>query len=189
MAHPFFTIGHSTRPVSDFVDLLKGEQIELVADVRTVPRSRTNPQYNCDVLPETLAQFAIGYEHVAALGGLRPKAQEGAPTKCVLAKSKLSQLCRFRAEPPLPIRPRPAARPGTGTAVRDHVRGGSVVAVPPADHRGLLDRRGGERLPHSWCGSRRAGAHDRGRATARRRFAGLWRVASTARRAYFFGNG
>jgi uncharacterized protein (DUF488 family) len=80
MAHPFFTIGHSTRPVSDFVDLLKGEQIELVADVRTVPRSRTNPQYNCDVLPETLAQFAIGYEHMAALGGLRPKAQEVAPT-------------------------------------------------------------------------------------------------------------
>jgi len=80
MAPPFFTIGHSTRPVSDFVDLLKGEQIELVADVRTVPRSRTNPQYNCDVLPETLAQFAIGYEHMAALGGLRPKAQEVAPT-------------------------------------------------------------------------------------------------------------
>jgi uncharacterized protein (DUF488 family) len=80
MAHPFFTIGHSTRPVSDFVDLLKGEQIELVADVRTVPRSRTNPQYNCEVLPETLAQFAIGYEHIAALGGLRPKAQDVAPS-------------------------------------------------------------------------------------------------------------
>jgi uncharacterized protein (DUF488 family) len=46
MAHPFFTIGHSTRPVSEFVDLLKAAQIDLVADVRTVPRSRTNPQYN-----------------------------------------------------------------------------------------------------------------------------------------------
>ena len=80
MAHPFFTIGHSTRPVSDFVDLLKGEQIELVADVRTVPRSRTNPQYNCDVLPETLARSAIAYEHIAALGGLRPKARDVAPT-------------------------------------------------------------------------------------------------------------
>jgi uncharacterized protein (DUF488 family) len=80
MAHPFFTIGHSTRPVSDFVDLLKGEQIELVADVRTVPRSRTNPQYNCDVLPETLARSGVAYEHMATLGGLRPKAQEVAPS-------------------------------------------------------------------------------------------------------------
>src|SRR5262249_41431774 len=80
MAHPFFTIGHSTRPVSDLVDLLKGEQIELVADVRTVPRSRTNPQYNCDVLPETLARSAIAYEHIAALGGLRPKARDVAPS-------------------------------------------------------------------------------------------------------------
>jgi uncharacterized protein (DUF488 family) len=80
MTHPFFTIGHSTRPVSDFVDLLKGEQIELVADVRTVPRSRTNPQYNCEVLPETLARSGIAYEHIAALGGLRPKAQDAAPS-------------------------------------------------------------------------------------------------------------
>jgi uncharacterized protein (DUF488 family) len=80
MAHPFFTIGHSTRPVSDFVDLLKGEQVELVADVRTVPRSRTNPQYNGDVLPETLTRSGITYEHIAALGGLRPKAQDVAPS-------------------------------------------------------------------------------------------------------------
>src|SRR5499433_3675971 len=80
MAHRFFTIGHSTRPVREFVELLEEAQIGCVVDVRSVPRSRTNPQYNCDVLPETLAQFAIGYEHVAALGGLRPKAQEVAPT-------------------------------------------------------------------------------------------------------------
>jgi uncharacterized protein (DUF488 family) len=73
MAYPFFTIGHSTRPVSEFVDLLKAAQIDLVADVRSVPRSRTNPQYNYDTLPETLAQFAIVYEHIAALGGLRAR--------------------------------------------------------------------------------------------------------------------
>jgi uncharacterized protein (DUF488 family) len=41
--------------------------------VRSVPRSRTNPQYNCDILPETLARSAIGYEHMAALGGLRAR--------------------------------------------------------------------------------------------------------------------
>jgi uncharacterized protein (DUF488 family) len=73
MAHPFFTIGHSTRPVTEFIDLLKGAQITLLIDVRSVPRSRTNPQYNRDILPETLARSAIGYEDMAALGGLRAR--------------------------------------------------------------------------------------------------------------------
>jgi uncharacterized protein (DUF488 family) len=68
---PFFTIGHSTRSIEEFVDLLKGAGVRLVADVRTVPRSRTNPQYNRDTLPDRLAEFQIGYEHIAALGGLR----------------------------------------------------------------------------------------------------------------------
>jgi uncharacterized protein (DUF488 family) len=72
-SNPFFTIGHSTRPVDEFIDLLKGAQIALLVDVRSVPRSRTNPQYNCDILPETLARSAIGYEHMAALGGLRAR--------------------------------------------------------------------------------------------------------------------
>ena len=79
MAHPFFTIGHSTRPVQEFVELLEGAQIGCVVDVRSVPRSRTNPQYNCDVLPQTLAQLQIGYEHIAALGGLRPRTQDVPP--------------------------------------------------------------------------------------------------------------
>ena len=80
MAHPFFTIGHSTRPASEFVDLLKNAQIGAVADVRSIARSRTNPQYNGDVLPETLAQFVIGYEHVAPLGGLRARATDVSPS-------------------------------------------------------------------------------------------------------------
>jgi uncharacterized protein (DUF488 family) len=71
MALPFFTIGHSTRSIEDFVALLRAADIRLVVDVRTVPRSRTNPQYNRDVLPQSLSAFAIGYEHIAALGGLR----------------------------------------------------------------------------------------------------------------------
>jgi uncharacterized protein (DUF488 family) len=72
-SNPFFTIGHSTRPVNEFIDLLKGAQIALLVDVRSVPRSRTNPQYNCDILPEALARSAIGYEHMTALGGLRAR--------------------------------------------------------------------------------------------------------------------
>ena len=71
MAYPFFTIGHSTRTVSQFVDLLQASQIELVVDVRHIPRSRTNPQFNRETLADDLATVQIGYAHVAALGGLR----------------------------------------------------------------------------------------------------------------------
>jgi uncharacterized protein (DUF488 family) len=79
MTCPFFTIGHSTRPIGEFVDLLQDANVKLVADVRTVPRSRTNPQYNKDVLPEALSPFNIGYQHFAALGGLRGKARTVPP--------------------------------------------------------------------------------------------------------------
>jgi uncharacterized protein (DUF488 family) len=71
MTPSFFTIGHSTRGIDEFVALLRGADVRQVVDVRTVPRSRTNPQYNRDVLPQSLAAFQIGYEHIAALGGRR----------------------------------------------------------------------------------------------------------------------
>lgn len=76
MARPFYTIGHGTRTIEEFVALLREADVELVADVRTVPRSRTNPQYNRDVLPDTVAQYRIGYEHIATLGGLRGHKRE-----------------------------------------------------------------------------------------------------------------
>jgi uncharacterized protein (DUF488 family) len=79
MALPFFTIGHSTRPVSEFVDLLDSQQIRLVVDVRTIPRSRANPQYNGDVLSEALAQHQVGYERIASLGGLRGRKHDISP--------------------------------------------------------------------------------------------------------------
>jgi uncharacterized protein (DUF488 family) len=78
MTLPFFTIGHSTRSIEDFVALLTASEIGIVADVRTVPRSRTNPQFNTDALPEPLAAAGIGYTHLKALGGLRHRPQ-GAP--------------------------------------------------------------------------------------------------------------
>jgi uncharacterized protein (DUF488 family) len=71
VSNPFFTIGHSTRPIDELVALLTTAQIKLVVDVRTVPRSRTNPQFNRDVLPASLARHGIAYQHFAALGGLR----------------------------------------------------------------------------------------------------------------------
>jgi uncharacterized protein (DUF488 family) len=73
MAFPFFTIGHSTRPLSEFIDLLAASEVGLVVDVRTIPRSRTNPQYNREALRGSLSEFQIAYEHVAELGGRRPR--------------------------------------------------------------------------------------------------------------------
>jgi uncharacterized protein (DUF488 family) len=71
MTVSFYTIGHSTRPIEEFTGLLQTAGVRLVADVRTVPRSRTNPQFNRDTLPDALSDFQIGYEHIAELGGLR----------------------------------------------------------------------------------------------------------------------
>jgi uncharacterized protein (DUF488 family) len=79
MAHAFFTIGHATRPIDEFIALLQSASVTLVADVRTVPRSRTNPQYNRDTLPQKLAAVSIGYEHIASLGGLRSRKREIPP--------------------------------------------------------------------------------------------------------------
>jgi len=79
MPNPFFTIGHSTRSISEFVELLQASEVATVVDVRTMPRSRTNPQFNRDALPDSLAPFQIGYQHVPALGGLRGKKRDVAP--------------------------------------------------------------------------------------------------------------
>jgi uncharacterized protein (DUF488 family) len=71
MPRPFFTIGHSTRSFDDFVALLTAHDIKLVVDVRAVPKSRSNPQYNSKEFSEALSEFKVGYQHIAALGGLR----------------------------------------------------------------------------------------------------------------------
>jgi uncharacterized protein (DUF488 family) len=79
MSLPFFTIGHSTRSIAEFAGLLQLAGIEWVADIRRIPMSRSNPSYNQDVLPQHLAPFQIGYEHVAELGGRQPKSKSVAP--------------------------------------------------------------------------------------------------------------
>lgn len=65
------TIGHSTRPMPGFLALLKANGVELVVDVRTVPRSRRNPQYDQACLRASLETAAMGYEHMSGLGGFR----------------------------------------------------------------------------------------------------------------------
>ena len=66
------TVGHSTRPIELFIELLASHGVTQLVDVRTVPRSRHNPQFNTDVLPSSLAAANIGYAHASGLGGFRP---------------------------------------------------------------------------------------------------------------------
>jgi len=75
-----YTIGHSTRTISEFVKLLNESAVQVVVDVRSIPRSRRNPQFNLEVLPESLSGFAIGYEHAAELGGRRRRPREAPPS-------------------------------------------------------------------------------------------------------------
>jgi uncharacterized protein (DUF488 family) len=65
------TIGHSTRTMEDFLGLLQANEIATVADVRTIPRSRHNPQFDARTLPGALNTAGIKYIHMAGLGGLR----------------------------------------------------------------------------------------------------------------------
>lgn len=78
MATEFLTIGHSTRPIGEFVGLLRAHGVERVVDVRSIPRSLRNPQYEKDALKASLLAAGIEYIHHGALGGLR-KARPDSP--------------------------------------------------------------------------------------------------------------
>ena len=71
MAPTLWTLGHSTRPIDEFIGLLRAHHISLLIDVRTVPRSRYNPQFNTDALAQSLRADGIRYRHLPELGGLR----------------------------------------------------------------------------------------------------------------------
>jgi uncharacterized protein (DUF488 family) len=66
-----FTIGHSTHSLDEFIAMLQGHEVTLVADVRTVPRSRHNPQFNPNILPNALKNAGLHYTHLPGLGGWR----------------------------------------------------------------------------------------------------------------------
>ena len=72
---PVYTIGHSTRTVPELVELLRIGGVEMVVDVRSMPRSRTNPQFNLDTLPGELATWQIEHAQIAELGGRRKKSK------------------------------------------------------------------------------------------------------------------
>jgi uncharacterized protein (DUF488 family) len=66
-----YTVGHSTRPLSELVAMLQSAGVVTLADVRTVPRSRSNPQFNAERLSKDLPSRGIDYVHLKELGGLR----------------------------------------------------------------------------------------------------------------------
>ena len=71
MSLSLWTLGHSTRQIDEFIGLLRAHQISLLVDVRTVPRSRYNPQFNTDTLGQSLRDAGLHYRHLPKLGGLR----------------------------------------------------------------------------------------------------------------------
>ena len=71
MSLSLWTLGHSTRPIDEFIGLLRAHQISLLIDVRTVHRSRYNPQFNTDTLAQSLRDSGLQYGHLPKLGGLR----------------------------------------------------------------------------------------------------------------------
>lgn len=73
MATQFVTIGHSDRSLDEFLGMLRAARVSMVIDVRLFPRSRANPAYNIDRLPDDLARARIGYRHWPAFGGRRPR--------------------------------------------------------------------------------------------------------------------
>lgn len=72
---PIYTIGHSTRSIAEFVTLLQVGAVGMVVDIRKFPRSRANPQFNIDTLPDALSPWQIAYARIEELGGRRAKSK------------------------------------------------------------------------------------------------------------------
>jgi uncharacterized protein (DUF488 family) len=70
-----YTIGHSTRGADELIDILRAFGVTRLVDIRSIPRSRTNPQINRDVLPAMLHSAGVAYVHLASLGGRRTKSE------------------------------------------------------------------------------------------------------------------
>jgi uncharacterized protein (DUF488 family) len=82
-----WTIGHSTRSTEEFSRLLGRVAIDLLVDIRSIPRSRTNPQFNREALPTALAATGVGYRHLPELGGLRGPRKDGVVSPNTLWRS------------------------------------------------------------------------------------------------------
>jgi uncharacterized protein (DUF488 family) len=95
----FLTIGHGTRAATEFVALLRGAGIERLVDVRSIPKSRHNPQFARDELSETLAAAGIVYMWEPRLGGLRGKPPEASPDLALRNDSFRNYAAHMRTPP------------------------------------------------------------------------------------------
>ena len=94
MQRVILTIGHSTHPIDEFIAILEAQGVDLLADVRTIPRSRHNPQFNRDALQASLAEAEMRYVPMPGLGGLR-HARRDSPNTAWRNASYYSPFCRF----------------------------------------------------------------------------------------------
>ena len=126
-----YTIGHSTRPIDEFIRLLKAHGVQRVVDVRTIPRSRHNPQFNRDQLSPALHRARIHYRHMPGLGGLRrPRPTRRTRGGATPASAAMPTTCRRRSSRTAWMRCIDS-RSRSGRA--DVRRGGAVALSPIAD--------------------------------------------------------
>lgn len=82
-----YTIGHSTRPLSELIEALRAHEIKMLADIRAFPTSRRMPHFNREALQKSLADCGIRYEWMPALGGRRKKIREDSPNVALREQS------------------------------------------------------------------------------------------------------
>ena len=131
------TIGHSTHTWNDFRDLLRAHRVKRVIDVRSIPRSRHNPQFNRETLRTKLRAAGIGYVHLRKLGGLRHARRDspnmGWRNTSFRGFADYMQTSEFEAGL------QPIDEIGRAEAERNHVCGSSSMALPPFAHRRCAD--------------------------------------------------
>ena len=129
-----FTIGHSTRPIEEFIELLQTNGVEQLIDIRTVPSSRRNPQFNREMLPDSLTAAGIGYLHMPALGGLRHPRPDS--PNSAWRNDSFRGYADYMQTPEFAAAIEKLIELGQREADRHHVRRGGAVALPPVAGRG-----------------------------------------------------
>lgn len=148
-----YTVGHSTRSIDDVLALLEAQRIKLLVDVRQFPQSRRMPQFNRDALAASLARHEIGYEHFQALGGRRKPSTDSINAawreEGFRGYADYMQTDQFTAV-------LEALMARAGTAHRDDVRRGALLALPSPPHRRCAAGARVDRAPHPECREGRA---------------------------------
>src|SRR6266446_1386982 len=140
-----FTLGHSTLAIESVMPVLQVYGIERLVDIRTIPRSRHNPQFNETALAESLKAPHLEYVHLKALGGLRHPRKDSPNTGW--RNEGFSRLCRLYANRGVSGRARGAHSHEPPKARWDHVRRSGALAMPPFA--------GGRCAQRAWCTGRR----------------------------------